>query len=269
MLKKITELKTLCEQTDGVQLKLNEDTIQSGEGVKMFYHFKGDELIAYLGVYYFGSVGEVCGMVHPDYRRQGLFSALFKEACDAVPDMGIKTMLLNTPAQSESGQAFVKSVKATYKMTEYQMKWEPQIIPAASEAVSIRQAEEKDRQFQIKLDAKGFSVPVEDAEQFLNAERNDPSTITYIIEWNGVPAGKIRIHSNDDQKWIYGFVVSSDLRGKGIGRNALLLVLNQLQQENAEVHLEVEAENKGPLKLYESCGFKVYHAQDYFNFPLS
>ncbi|WP_227396444.1 GNAT family N-acetyltransferase [Jeotgalibacillus aurantiacus] len=269
MLEKISELKTLCEKTDGIQLKLNEDTIQTGDGVKMFYQFISDELIAYLGVYYFGSVGEVCGMVHPDYRRQGLFSTLFKEAIDAVPEMGIKTMLLNTPAQSESGQAFIQAVKAVYKMTEYQMKWESQPLPAASEAVSIRRSEEKDRQFQIKLDAKGFFVPVEDAEQFLNAERNDPSTITYIIEWNGKPAGKIRIHSNDGQKWIYGFVVSSDLRGRGIGRNALLLVLSQLQQENVEVHLEVEAENKGPLKLYESCGFKVYHAQDYFDFPLS
>ncbi|MFS0658872.1 hypothetical protein AB1L07_08555 [Niallia alba] len=34
------------------------------------------------------------------------------------------------------------------------------------------------------------------------------------------------------------------------------------------IFLEVEAKNARALKLYESCGFKSYHAQDYYEFNM-
>ncbi|MDZ5710763.1 GNAT family N-acetyltransferase [Jeotgalibacillus haloalkalitolerans] len=265
-LEKITALKTICEQFDRIQLKLNENTLESGQGVKIFQHTENGKLTGFLGVYDFGVTAEVCGMVHPDFRRQGIFTALFKEALHFISEGGYKTVLLNTPASSASGQAFIKKTDATYKMTEYQMKWDQKELPATSEKLNLRKAQSADRAFQIDLDADGFSIPREEVEQFFDGEVADDLTISYIIEWEGQPAGKLRIHFMNEHYWIYGFVVSQELRGKGIGRNALLSVLHQLQGEGREIHLEVEAENKGPLKLYESCGFEVYHAQDYYTY---
>lgn len=264
MLQNIAGLKKMCEQFDHIQLKLNESTIESGQGVKVFQQTEDKQLIGYLGVYGFGATAEVCGMVHPDFRRLGIFTALFNEALAFMKGAGYKTVLLNSPASSSAGQAFIHQIGASYKMTEYQMKWNGNVTPEPSEKLALRKAQPGDRSFQINLDADGFSIPREEVEQFFDAEVEDPSTVSHIIEWEGQSAGKLRIHLMNDQYWIYGFVVSQELRGRGIGRNALLNVLHQLQADGLEVHLEVEAENKGPLKLYESCGFEVYHAQDYY-----
>ncbi|WP_404406229.1 GNAT family N-acetyltransferase [Jeotgalibacillus malaysiensis] len=265
-MKKITALKTICEQHDRCQLKLNENMLESGQGAKVFQHTENGQLVGFLGVYDFGATAEVCGMVHPDFRRQGIFSALFKEALTFMKEAGYKTVLLNSPASSSAGQAFIQKTGAAYKMTEYQMKWNQKTVATSSEKLTLRKAQPADRAFQIDLDADGFSIPREEVEQFFDAETEDVSTVSYIIEWDGQSAGKLRIHLMNEQYWIYGFVVPGELRGKGIGRNALLSVLNQLQADGRDVHLEVEAENKGPLKLYESCGFEVYHAQDYYTY---
>ncbi|MBM7580972.1 GNAT family N-acetyltransferase [Jeotgalibacillus terrae] len=267
--KKITELKAICEQYDQIQLKLNENTIESGNGVKVFQHTENGQLIGYLGVYDFGMTAEVCGMVHPDFRKKGIFTSLFKEAIEFIRETGYNTVLLNAPASSVPGQAFIQKTGAVYKMTEYQMKWNNNELSPPSEKLTLRKSQPADRAFQIDLDADGFSIPREEVEQFFDAEAADESTTSSIIEWEGQPAGKLRVHLMNDQYWIYGFVVSKELRGIGIGRHALLSVLHQLQYGGREVHLEVEAENKGPLKLYESCGFEVYHAQDYFKWGRS
>ncbi|MFB1081662.1 GNAT family N-acetyltransferase [Jeotgalibacillus sp. JSM ZJ347] len=266
ILKEVTVLKTICEQFDGVQLKLNENTIESGQGVKIFLHTESGQLIGFLGVYELGATAEVCGMVHPDFRRQGIFTALLTKAFRFMSEAGYKTVLLNTPASSASGQAFIQKTDAVYKMTEYQMKWDQTVIAVPSEKLTLRKAQPADRAFQIDLDADGFSIPREEVEQFFDGESANESTTSYMIEWEGQPAGKLRVHVMNDQYWLYGFVVSNSLRGKGIGKNALLSVLHLLQEDGREIHLEVEAENKGPLKLYESCGFQVYHAQDYYTY---
>jgi ribosomal protein S18 acetylase RimI-like enzyme len=38
------------------------------------------------------------------------------------------------------------------------------------------------------------------------------------------------------------------------------------RQKGLPVFLEVEAENAHALKLYEVCGFKSYHSQDYYQY---
>lgn len=82
----INDLQGICLETDGVKLKLEIDyKLSRAEGnidnlskINEFMYYDGDELIGYAGICHFGGAAvEVNGMVHPGYRRRGVFKRLF------------------------------------------------------------------------------------------------------------------------------------------------------------------------------------------------
>ena len=87
-----------------------------------------------------------------------------------------------------------------------------------------------------------------------------------IIEAEGKTAEKMRVSELNGEAWIYGFAIFPELQGKGNGRKALSKVVKMEQQKGLPIFLEVEAKNTHALKLYESCGFRSYHSQDYYRY---
>jgi ribosomal protein S18 acetylase RimI-like enzyme len=98
--------------------------------------------------------------------------------------------------------------------------------------------------------------------------RETSSDECLIIEASGKTAGKMRVAESNGEAWIYGFAVFPELQGKGIGRKALSRVVKMEHQKGRSVFLEVEAKNAHALRLYESCGFRSYHSQDYYESSL-
>ena len=76
----IKTLQEICEKEDSLQLKLNFDMLESRSGNRKedFFHFEDGKLVGFLGSYYFGNKVEICGMVHPNYRRRGIFTSLLE-----------------------------------------------------------------------------------------------------------------------------------------------------------------------------------------------
>jgi hypothetical protein len=69
-LQDIEQLQKECETHDHLQLKLNWDMLRNRESNQLdILHYENDELVAFLGLYAFGSTVEVCGMVKPCERR--------------------------------------------------------------------------------------------------------------------------------------------------------------------------------------------------------
>ncbi|KIL52083.1 GNAT family N-acetyltransferase [Jeotgalibacillus soli] len=52
----------------------------------------------FFGLYSFGRTTKVCGMVHPDYRREGIFTELFTYATEQLSMKKSERILLNCPA---------------------------------------------------------------------------------------------------------------------------------------------------------------------------
>ena len=73
-LQEIEKLQKECEAHDGIQLKLNWEMLRTRDSDHLdFQHYENDELVAFLGIYAFGSTAEICGMVKPSERRKGSF----------------------------------------------------------------------------------------------------------------------------------------------------------------------------------------------------
>ncbi|CAM4511769.1 MAG: GNAT family N-acetyltransferase [Paenibacillus macerans] len=289
----VAALQKNVEQRDGISLKLNWDTLLAGkedDGVHLA-GFRDGKLVAFLGKYSFGGSLEICGMVHPDYRRQGIFTGLLERALDAPTRQAHAKILLNAPGDSQTGKRFLDSVRCRFAFSEYQMKLEAPgfagehaartndsdvvsvSLASAGEAgkaddvlISLAPAGEGDKAILQQLDSEGFKMEPEEARRFY--EEMSPAELAQneLILLGGEPAGKIRVSRHEGEAWIYGFVVDARLRGQGIGSAALRHVIKREQAAGYDVWLEVALDNPNAKKLYENVGFRVQRSQDYYEY---
>lgn len=264
----IKALQEICEKDGGFRLKLNFDMLKNREKNKKedFFYYEDGKLVGFLGSYEFGNKAELCGMVHPDYRRKGIFSKLLEMGLDEAKNRNIRTILLNAPTKSQAAKELLKNIPCAFSVAEYQMKWQKTEI-IEDPAVTIRPSvSDDDWEAEIKLDVLGFGLSESEAREMNQKVRKNNSEQWLMIEAEGKTAGKMRVAEWNGEAWIYGFVVFPELRGKGIGRKALSRVIKMEDQKGLSIFLEVEAKNAHALGLYESCGFRSYHSQDYYEY---
>ncbi|MBO0962787.1 GNAT family N-acetyltransferase [Neobacillus sp. MM2021_6] len=266
--KQLVDIKALqkdCEQEGGFQLKLNFEMLENrGNNRKEdFFHYEDGKLVGFLGSYGFGNKVELCGMVHPSYRRRGIFSSLLRMGIDEAKKQKYKTILLNAPTSSHTAKELLNTIPCTFSIAEYQMKWQETQLPEDSSVFLRSSFSKEDRETEIKLDVMCFGFYENEAHGFEQVIENS-SDQRLIIEVAGKSAGKMRVSELNGEAWIYGFAVFPELQGKGIGRRALSKVIMMEHQKGLPIFLEVEAKNAHALKLYESCGFRSYHSQDYY-----
>ncbi|MEK4059286.1 MULTISPECIES: GNAT family N-acetyltransferase [Paenibacillus] len=275
-LKDIEELQQRCEQYEGISLKLNWDMLRlpsAAGGTEWLVTYEEELLVGFIGLYSFSSEMEICGMVRPGYRRRGIFTSLWMRAQSIIKQKKVTTLLLNTPANSASGSAFLQTLPLVFNHAEYQMKWDGSTLPqgsgeasSAAGTVVLRPAREDEESILIKLDSGGFNMSEEDAAEVFEMYKHEGLEEHIIIEMNGQPAGKMRLSTEDNETWIFGFTVDQKLRGLGIGRSALLQTIERERRNYNSVNLEVSLDNPNALKLYESCGFVILNKQDYYRY---
>ncbi|KKI91297.1 acetyltransferase [Bacillus sp. SA1-12] len=267
-LQAIKKLQKECETQDNVQLKLNWDMLENRESNQLdFLHYENDELVAFLGLYSFGSTVEVCGMVKPSERRKGRFSLLFKKGMETAKQNGYKKILLNAPAGSHSAKAFLNKQGAVYAFTEHQMDWQESPLETV-EGLTLRKANVDDLDMRVRLSVEAFGMGKEDALSMESLFGREEDTDMLMIDVNEKTVGKIIVKRKDGQAWIYGFSILPEHQGKGIGRNVLKQVIKDQISDGFSVHLEVETKNDHALGLYQAVGFKAIHSQDYYTYQL-
>ncbi|OKP86862.1 hypothetical protein A3844_12740 [Paenibacillus helianthi] len=275
-LRDIEQLQQRCEQYEGISLKLNWDMLrmspESG-GAEWLVTYEEEELIGFIGLYGFAGEMEICGMVRPGFRRRGIFTSLWVRAQSIIKRSNIRTLLLNAPASSASAAGYLKTLPLAFNHAEYQMKWDGAAVPqgsveasSAAGTIVLRPARQEDADILVELDCGGFDMSREDAAEMYTLQMNDNQQEHIVIEMNGQPAGKMRLWTEDNETWIYGFTVDKKLRGLGIGRSALLQTIERERHNYNGVNLEVALDNPNALKLYESCGFVILNKQDYFRY---
>lgn len=276
----ILHLQHIVEQHDNLSLKLNWDMLEArDDNENSFYHLHEGELVGFLALYPFGDKVEVCGMVHPDYRRQGIFTSLIKESITITLEQQYKEILLNTPAKSSSGVAFLQQVPCKLGFTEYQMKYVPlqKTAGEAQNADHLHQSiqleliklepyqPELHQQFFTQLDVEGFGESHETASKYYEELSLIDKSQYFVIKKDHQSVGKIRISPDSENEiWLYGFVIASAMRGQGIGRAVLQHIVDREAKLGIDVWLEVALTNAHARYLYESVGFQVQHEQSYY-----
>ena len=270
---KIKALEKICVEYEPTTLKLeleyklstSSQENRNGDDRNEFMFYDNEMLIGYIGISQFsGGPLEVNGMVHPDYRRMGVFSRLYSLVKEEWHKRGAQDMLLLSDHRSLSGLEFIKHTEAHYDNSEYEMflLGEPGEKDALKN-LNLREALNKDakeiseqNELYFHVKSNGQKLPEEEAKHGM---------FSYIAETNNVTIGKVHLEVQDGIGGIYGLGVLPEHRRKGYGREVLMRAVEKLQEKQSQrIMLQVAVKNKNALELYRSCGFEVTSTMDYF-----
>lgn len=271
----INKLQKYCLEIDKTTLKLEIDyKLSRTEGKKgainninEFMYYNNDELIGYIGICYFGvNAIEVNGMVHPEFRRRGVFKRLFNLVMGECIKRKAQNILLLSDNNSISGQEFIKSTGACHEHSEYEMflrSYPKQNI--ALNNVILRKASNKDAREIAYQNSIYFNNEFKEENIKMPEDEEKCGMISYMAEVDNKIIGKVNLEVSNDVGGIFGLGVIPDYRSKGYGREILIGAIEKLRSRNSkEIMLQVAAKNNNALNLYKSCGFVETSTMDYY-----
>ena len=272
----IKRLGMICCEHDEINLKIELNykismTKNAEMGLKEineYLYYVENDLVAYLEISSFGgNNAEISGMTHPNFRRKGFFSKLFELAMEECRKRKFNKLHLLSDGESKSGVAFIKGKHGNYDFSEYRMILVNKIPIENINSIRLRKSEKEDSKEIARQNAM-FFYGIEECENF-SEEEKIINTITYMVEFDRLIIGKIKIEYGDSSAYICGFGILPNFRGKGYGKAALKEVLRIINGKSiTDVELDVEFKNDTALNLYKACGFEEKSVMNYYRHNL-
>lgn len=262
------DLRDLCNRADGLDLKLGiASTFMTQAAEPYAFLCTVDGVLAGFCTLLGGDDPELelCGIVHPAYRRRGIGRALLRAAMDSARRRlaAIRVLLICEDA-SISGRAFVATVGGKHSFSEIRMEIAAEQLPSAIQSpLDLREATSADAPELARVigDSFGQAHLVEDVIRDMSAEGER----YFLASKDGVPVGAFKIFIDRPKAYIYAFGVPPAYRRNGYGRAMLENILPRLFQEGwTAVGLEVDADNAPAQALYHAVGFHEVTIYGYY-----
>jgi ribosomal protein S18 acetylase RimI-like enzyme len=217
---------------------------------------------------------EVIAMVHPDFRRKGIFAALLATVREECQQREIPRLLLICEQSSRSGQGCANAIGAKLDFSEHEMvleNFQERLI--FDERLSLHEAGRGD----IDAIAAVLSASFNDPEPLVTANLlkrfvQEPRPRVYLATFDAgelsrkEPVGTLRLDEFDGVIGIYGFGIVPDYRGRGYGRQMLEDTIRMIRATSQHpIMLDVETDNAPAIGLYTSCGFRIKTTYDYYS----
>ena len=274
-LAEIEQLTDLCNRYEDLHMRLDFSMLRtrSGNIVTDFLYYQESRLLGYLALDDWGAEErEVVAMVHPDFRRQGIFSALFKATKEECIASGIHPLDLVCERRSTSGQACMKAIGARHGFAEHEMFLANfRESNAFDDRLFFRQATRSDLDALVTIQAASFDESELFTRTKLIQRLNDTRQRFYIATFGEGEVsceelvGSLRLETFDQGIGIYAFGVVPAYRRRGYGRQILEEAIRVVRSEGQQpILLDVDVDNTPALALYTSCVFQIKTTYDYY-----
>lgn len=266
----IQHLETACNQYEGLAMKLNWNMLRDRQKDQNndFLYYSHGRLVGYLALYGFNQrEAEVSAMIHPEYRRRGIFKQLLAAAKLELKKRQVPDFLFICERACTSATACMQAISAGYDFSEYKMRWQQVAIKSGSAPIGLqlRPGRLEDIADLVHMDELCFGVSAEAAKRWLMHDLADSNRRILLATLDSIKIGKLNVLLSEAETYISGFCVLPEYRRKGYGKIMLTHTLEQLVAENRHnISLEVATENEQALSLYEHCGFQTITAYDYY-----
>jgi len=270
----IRALAGTCERHDDIDLRLvwNALASRSGDRANDFLYYADGRLVGFLMLSGLGDhEAEVTGMVHPDFRRRGIFRELVGAARAECDRNGTAELVFVADRRSLVAKGFLESLGARLEFAEHCMRLDtPAVVESPASELTVAKATTADAALIATIIATDAGFDATNFGQHIAVNIRQPTYRYYIARLDGAPVGTANIQILDGDAYIYGFVVNAEYRRRGYGRQILAHMIAEITAERAQpVFLEVETENVPALALYRSFGFRVTNTFDYYRIDIA
>ncbi len=268
-------LRDLCNETDGLYLKvgISADFATRSAEPYAFLCALDDTLVGFCSL-----VGgddpelELCGMVHPAYRRRGIGRALFRAARDSAKRRlaAIRVLLICEEA-SAAGRAFVTAAGGSPSFGAHRVGiTAPSSVPASQPRLTIHQASVDDAPELARMIGASFGQPADHLAADIVRDMTTEDERYFLARLGDASVGAFKIFIDEPKASIYAFGVLPEYRRHGYGREMLEAMLPRLFAEGwTAVGLEVDSDNAPAQALYRAVGFRDVAIYGYYTFDVA
>ena len=231
------ELISKCSMHDGTRgVSFLEPELNDDMTFPCFYMmYSGDTLVSFLSVFMPDeNQCEVYGNTLPEYRKNGYFTRLWKEALTHIKEWSLENVFIVNEPESVSGQAVLKKLGAVPDRTEYLMSYDMGVKPEPAGKLEITYSK-------------------------------DDNTEIYGTYVGNTPIGSCKVEFTRTHAVIYDFQILPEHRGNGYGTEMLLMILKHLMEEEvSKILLHVSGANTAAHAMYSHHGFVSEEQLDYW-----
>ena len=275
----LEQLVALCNEREHLLMPLDYNLLAlpglPTDDFFLFYH--DDQLVGCLLLdRYHSNMKEVTGLIHPDFRRQGIMSELFDAARKECLSRGISRLLFLCATTSASGQAFLQSIGAGREFAEHRMilqAFQPRF--QYDDHLVLREALREDRDELAVVLAADFGGSRESALQHVLRAFERPNQRFYLATYGGgevscgEPVGTVRVEEMPHEIGIYGLFVRPPYQGRGHGRQIMEEAIVTIRESSQKtIMLDVDTNNFTAFNLYHSLGFVIDRTYEYYGLAL-
>src|SRR5262249_10834731 len=218
-LAEIRQLARICQDHEPIELRIGWDALALRIGAKAsdFLYYHDDLLVGYFGMDGLGyDDAEGTGMVHPEYRRQGVFRALVAAAREECRRNNTESLILVFDHRSKAASAFANAMGAQHDFSEHNMRLtDISNVPQVQHRLEFRNAGAADASAIGALLAEDFHGDPDQVQQSVARNMQSPLYKYYIATLDGQLIGTLNVQNLGGDAYIYGFVVRPEQRGRG------------------------------------------------------
>lgn len=212
---------------------------------------------------------EIGALVHPDYRRRGVFKALLREALGEISRYGYRRGLFVCDVSFDSGTNIAEKLRLKRDHGEFHMLrdiGELKINERLSDII-IAEAGENELDELTELGTEVFDIDEISERQLLLRTLESPDRVQLAVKKGDKIIGLCGIRIKNGECMVFGLGIHPEERHKGYANGLLAFIAGYAGKKGAEtLSLDVDSENIAAISLYESFGLKRAFETDYYIF---
>ena len=256
------ELVQSCHVTDGtyrlayLDNAYNFDVDMPAFFLANLYH----QTVGFLSVYA-DEPGQAEVSVHvlPDYRRQGIASALLQEFSKVAEKYDLSQIEYISEAKFLADHTtFAEKFDYDLKETEIWLEQAAGTFPEEEkECVEVLLGKKEMVAEIAAFQSQIFEMPMETALHYASQALESPDSLLYVLKKDAQIVASCSVDTSFGSNHLFALAVDQAFQGQGLGSHLVSFILNDLSGRNGQVcQIVVEAQNIGALRLYERLGFK-------------
>lgn len=231
------ELVDVAASRDDYTIKVYWDVLHKRGGTYLsdYYYYIDQQLVGVLNMYRFKSdLVEIAALVHPDFRRQGVYRMLFNEALHELKRVHIERMSFVCHDKAKEFIGYLNRRQVKFDHSEDQILATDKFTLSAEPLVQLRLARREDLDILAIIHQESFGGEIEAHRRYLMNCFDEAHYEIWLCFYHEQAVGKIHLYFNEfNEVLLHDLGIRTEFRRQNLGSAMLLNLVHQLQTEQS------------------------------------